>query len=1182
MLLPRIALLFWVFLVHIAGIYLFTRGFLLSRLSLTDTSLPYCTAQKRDGQTCTIQPIPPTHKRAVLLIIDALRFDFIAPDAPSPVSPYHHNVFTLPAELTKKYPQHSFIFNAHADPPTTTLQRIKGITTGSLPTFVDIGSNFGAQEIEEDSLLLQMKKAGKKMAFMGDDTWMSVFPTIFEKNLTFPYDSFNVEDLHTVDNGVIAHLFPLLESSTPFTGPFDLLIGHFLGVDHVGHRVGPDHPSMKTKLQQMDDVVRRVVNELPEDTLLVVMGDHGMDRAGDHGGDGDLETSSGMWIYSKGAKLTDLQLGQGGTVTQDSIPSGLLQYKTFPKSTVSYRAIQQIDLVPTLSLLLGVPIPFNNLGTVIPELFWRGSSQLTPYQVLDKALQANAAQVMKYLSTYLASPSGSELSPSYPQLKRTYDLARGSQAGFTQEAHLVATNAFTRAALAACRAMWAQFEPVLMGFGLIVMGMGICAAWGLVRGVRAVWTVELRSNGSVETVDAWVKKPLGQGLRGIGFGISLEWVLLKVFGNEKLKEYAEGLNTLQRSIFFAALFSCAAVIISTPPLGPSSIPSLQPKAGSVVKRTVTSIIRMTPILLLAVSYLSNSFTFWESRTTPFLLASSLLPFLFVALRSPSAGLRKNILINLGILVFCIRAMSSVGVCREEMGGMCAGTFYASPSSWFSSFFSPASSSSTIPINATTSPTDPTVAVAAATSGTSSAPPPWALLLAPVVSYLLPSVTQRYLRRSKSQGGLARVLLPFIIRPVLMLCTLVWTIEYAESAGFPFLAGKWEAILRTIRTYFARTSVGWAALVGGTLWWVLPMCLDVVDIDVPEEPDNTRSRKQQEPKMKKERHLLGFGNAHGAAYLLFVTIPMSLVFLSQQLAGQVTFAFGMVGLMAYVEVLDSVRDVRGIENVFEAATGSNTTGLLGGSGSTSSPQSSSEASSSTAAPALLPPPPPLPSASDLIPLTLLSLVTYFATGHEATFPSLQWKTAFLLTKEVKYPWAPITVVLNTIGGTAVIGGIGVVLVGVWNRGLGGGASGQTTTVNGQEKSDQPPPAAKGEYSELTGPVLVPALNVMLQYALILLGTSVSAAVLRRHLMVWKVFAPRYMLAAVMLLAIDVGILIGVGLGLARGEAFMQKLKLGALANAKANANAGASASGSVDAPQATSSTADRKDVKRKRK
>jgi phosphatidylinositol glycan class O len=145
-------LLCWLFILKLAGLYLFTNGFLLSRLSLTNTSECHGCASLQ------------THKRAVFIIIDALRFDFITPNPPQPFNDAHHNVITLPKELTAKYPYNSFIFNAHSDPPTATMQRIKGFTTGSLPTFIDISSNFGAATIEEDSLLLQLKKSGKKVS----------------------------------------------------------------------------------------------------------------------------------------------------------------------------------------------------------------------------------------------------------------------------------------------------------------------------------------------------------------------------------------------------------------------------------------------------------------------------------------------------------------------------------------------------------------------------------------------------------------------------------------------------------------------------------------------------------------------------------------------------------------------------------------------------------------------------------------------------------------------------------------------------------------------------------------------------------------------------------------------------------------------------------------------------------
>jgi phosphatidylinositol glycan class O len=142
--------LVWVFVIHAIGLYLFAKGFLLTRLSLPQVNT-------HD------EPLVPTHKRAVILVIDALRFDFISPDPPQPRSPHYHGVLKLPAQLTKTRPRHSFIFNSFSDPPTTTLQRIKGITTGSLPTFVDIGKSFGGSAVDEDSIVNQLRLSGKRV-----------------------------------------------------------------------------------------------------------------------------------------------------------------------------------------------------------------------------------------------------------------------------------------------------------------------------------------------------------------------------------------------------------------------------------------------------------------------------------------------------------------------------------------------------------------------------------------------------------------------------------------------------------------------------------------------------------------------------------------------------------------------------------------------------------------------------------------------------------------------------------------------------------------------------------------------------------------------------------------------------------------------------------------------------------
>ena len=37
---------------------------------------------------------------------------------------------------------------------------------------------------------------------------------------------------------------------------WSMIIGHFLGVDHCGHRYSPDHPAMADKLTEMNEVLR--------------------------------------------------------------------------------------------------------------------------------------------------------------------------------------------------------------------------------------------------------------------------------------------------------------------------------------------------------------------------------------------------------------------------------------------------------------------------------------------------------------------------------------------------------------------------------------------------------------------------------------------------------------------------------------------------------------------------------------------------------------------------------------------------------------------------------------------------------------------------------------------------------------------------------------------------------------
>jgi ethanolaminephosphotransferase len=71
------------------------------------------------------------------------------------------------------------------------LPRVKAITTGSIPSFVDLILNFAESDTTsslgtQDTWLAQIKAKdfdnGKgKLVMYGDDTWLKLFPNFFER-----------------------------------------------------------------------------------------------------------------------------------------------------------------------------------------------------------------------------------------------------------------------------------------------------------------------------------------------------------------------------------------------------------------------------------------------------------------------------------------------------------------------------------------------------------------------------------------------------------------------------------------------------------------------------------------------------------------------------------------------------------------------------------------------------------------------------------------------------------------------------------------------------------------------------------------------------------------------------------------------------------------------------------------
>ena len=85
-----------------------------------------------------------------------------------------------------------------------------------------------------------------------------------------------------------------------FQSADDMLIIHSLLLDHCAHRTSsssPATPSIYSSLLQLNHHLSSIVNQIQNDTLLLVFGDHGLSRFGNHGGATKDEITTGLCVY---------------------------------------------------------------------------------------------------------------------------------------------------------------------------------------------------------------------------------------------------------------------------------------------------------------------------------------------------------------------------------------------------------------------------------------------------------------------------------------------------------------------------------------------------------------------------------------------------------------------------------------------------------------------------------------------------------------------------------------------------------------------------------------------------------------------------------------------------------------------------------------------------------------------
>lgn len=154
-------------------------------------------------------------------------------------------------------------------------------------------------------------------------------------------------------------------------------------------------------------------------------------------------------------------------------------------------------------------------------------------------------------------------------------------------------------------------------------------------------------------------------------------------------------------------------------------------------------------------------------------------------------------------------------------------------------------------------------------------------------------------------------------------------------------------------------------------------------------------------------------------------------------------------------------------------------------------------------------PALPSLLESATLALLGWVAFFATGHQAAFATIQWRVAFVGFTTVTYPWSPLFVVLNAFGPLCILPAFAAVLLALWN------------VAPHRARGDQPAPPMT-----LVASLLRATSGFVLTHSVLALSTAAFACFFRRHLMLFKIWVPRFMTSALALLLTDFALLVAV--------------------------------------------------------
>ncbi|PNI69783.1 PIGN isoform 32 [Pan troglodytes] len=362
----------------------FTLGLLIHFVFFASIFDIYFTSPLVHGMTPQFTPLPPPARRLVLFVADGLRADAL---------------YELDENGTSRAP---FIRNiimhegswgiSHTRVPTESRPGHVALIAGFYEDVSAVAKGWKENPVEFDSLFNESKY-----------TWSWGSPDIlpmFAKGAsgdhvyTYSYDAkredFGAQDATKLDTWVFDNVKDFFHHARNNQSLFSkineekiVFFLHLLGIDTNGHAHRPSSRDYKDNIKKVDDGVKEIVSMFNHfygndgKTTFIFTSDHGMTDWGSHGAGHPSETLTPLVTWGAGIKYPQ-------RVSAQQFDDAFL--KEWRLENWKRLDVNQADIAPLMTSLIGVPFPLNSVG-ILPVDYLNNTDLFKAESMFTNAVQ---------------------------------------------------------------------------------------------------------------------------------------------------------------------------------------------------------------------------------------------------------------------------------------------------------------------------------------------------------------------------------------------------------------------------------------------------------------------------------------------------------------------------------------------------------------------------------------------------------------------------------------------------------------------------------------------------------------------------------------------------------------------------------------------------------------------------